>query len=119
MLTIHLNNLQFHAYHGLYEEERKLGNNFEINITIQQRKVPAKITSLSETIDYSNVYQLVKKRMEQPTQLLETLAQEICVAILQNFLLADEVLFSIKKINPPIVQFQGSVGISFEMKREE
>lgn len=117
MLTIHLNNLFFHAYHGLYEEEKTLGNDFEVNITIHQNDVTDKISSLNQTIDYTKVYDIVKKRMQQPTPLLETLAQEVCTMILDNFSLANDVLFSIKKVHPPIAQFQGSVGISFEMKR--
>lgn len=117
MLTIHLHNLLFHAHHGLYEEEEILGNDFEVNITIQQQAVAEKIVSLHQTIDYSKVYEMVKQRMQIPTPLLETLAQEICSMILDNFHLADKVFFSINKLNPPITQFQGSVGISFEMRR--
>ena len=119
MLTIHLHNLLFHAYHGLYAEEKTLGNNFEINITIQHIVIVEKIISLEQTINYTAVYNLVKERMQTPTPLLETLAQEICEAILENFSHAETVSFSIKKLNPPIIQFQGSVGISFELKRNQ
>jgi dihydroneopterin aldolase len=117
LLTIHLNNLLFHAHHGLYEEEIVLGNDFEVNITIHQNEVAEKITSLHQTIDYSKVYEMVKLRMQQPTPLLETLAQEVCDNILTEFSLVEKVLFSIKKLNPPIAQFQGSVGISFEREK--
>ena len=119
MLTIHLHNLIFHAYHGLYAEEKMLGNNFEINITIQHIDIVEKIISLEQTINYTTVYNLVKERMQTPTPLLETLAQEICEVILENFSHAESVSFSIKKLNPPIIQFQGSVGISFELKRNQ
>ena len=117
MLTIHLHNLLFH--HGLYAEEKMLGNNFEIDITIQHISIVEKIISLEQTINYTAVYNLVKERMQTPTPLLETLAQEICEAILENFSHAETVSFSIKKLNPPIIQFQGSVGISFELKRNQ
>lgn len=119
MLTIHLHNLLFHAHHGLYEEEQLLGNDFEVNITIHQKEVSSKIESIHQTIDYSKVYEMVKQRMQIPTPLLETLAQEICSMILDIFSLAEKVMFSIKKLNPPITQFQGSVGISFEMRRSQ
>ncbi len=118
MLTIHLNNLLFHAFHGLYEEEQILGNNFEVNITIHQLSVPQKINSINDTIDYSKVYEMVKMQMAVPTPLLETVAQNICTTIIDQFSLADWIKCSITKINPPIIQFQGTVGISFEMKRE-
>ena len=35
MLTIQLNNLIFHAYHGLYEEEKIIGNDFEVNLEVK------------------------------------------------------------------------------------
>jgi dihydroneopterin aldolase len=117
LLTIHLHNLLFHAYHGLYAEEKLLGNDFEVNISIKHLPVKEKIISLEQTINYVAVHHLVKERMKMPTPLLETLAQEICESILEKFTLAEEVFFSIKKLNPPIINFQGSVGISFELNR--
>jgi dihydroneopterin aldolase len=119
LLTINLHNLIFHAHHGLYQEEQLLGNDFEVNISIKHLPVKEKIVSLEQTINYVSVHELVKQRMKIPTPLLETLAQEICEAILEKFSLAEEVFFSIKKLNPPIINFQGSVGISFELKRSQ
>ena len=119
MLSIHLHNLLFHAYHGLYAEEQLLGNVFEVNITIQHIPIKAQIIALDQTINYTAVYDLVKKRMNTPTPLLETFAQELCQSILENFIQAESVFFSIKKLNPPIPQFQGNVGVSFEMNRNQ
>lgn len=117
MLTIHLNNLKFNAKHGLYKEEAILGNEFEINISITQLDVKENITAINETINYVQVYQLIANRMKQPTHLLETLAQDICKLILQNFSLADMVEIRINKTSPPISTFIGSVAVSFEMRR--
>ena len=96
-----------------------MGNDFEVNISIKHRPVTGKIVSLEQTINYAVVYQQVKERMAKPTPLLETLAQEICEMILQHFSHAEEVSFSIKKLHPPIMHFQGSVGITFELKRNQ
>ena len=117
MLTIHLHKLLFHAHHGLYEEEKLLGNNFQVDISIKHQPITEKIISLEQTINYAMVYKLVRQRMQQSTPLLETLAQEICEMILDKFIHADEVSFTIKKLNPPINNFHGSVGITFDLKR--
>lgn len=117
-LTIHLHNLRFHAHHGLYEQEKIIGNEFEVSINIKHYPVTEKITSLAQTINYAAVYQVVKQRMKQPTELLETLAQEIGELILDQFEQAEEVSFFIKKLYPPIINFEGSVGITFELKRK-
>ncbi|MBX2931346.1 MAG: dihydroneopterin aldolase [Chitinophagaceae bacterium] len=107
----------FHSYHGLYEEEKILGNEFEVNITLLQHTVAETITNIQQCTNYAAVYALVEQRMKQATPLLETVAQDICKLILQNFSLVDVVSISIKKIYPPMVKMQGSVSIHFELKR--
>ncbi len=118
MLSIHLNNLRFHAFHGLYPAEKKLGNEFEVNITVKHKAAAHTITSLHETIDYVAVYDLLKQKMSIPTPLLETLVQDFCVDLLEQFPLAQEVFINITKLYPPVSNFQGNVGVSFAMKRD-
>ncbi|MCZ2224171.1 MAG: dihydroneopterin aldolase [Chitinophagales bacterium] len=117
MLTIHLNNLLFFAHHGLFDEEKILGNEFEVNISLQQYTVAESITNIEQCTNYAAVYSIVAERMKTPTPLLEILAQDICKLILHNFSLIDKVSISIKKLHPPITKFQGSVSIHFELKR--
>src|ERR1700741_4026908 len=119
MLSIHLHNILFYGYHGIYGEEKLLGNEFELNITIKHSPQRLPVRHLADTVDYIAVYELVKKRMAVPTALLETLATEIAQQILAEFVLAEEVFLSIRKLHPPVSQLEGSVGVSFEMKRKE
>jgi len=51
--------------------------------------------------------------------LLETIATELALAIFERFDFIEEVKISIKKLTPPIVQFEGTVGVSFELKRAD
>jgi dihydroneopterin aldolase len=55
--------------------------------------------------------------MQQPTELLETVATEFAAQILAQFSIAQEVEISITKLHPPIASMQGSVGVSFNLKR--
>jgi 7,8-dihydroneopterin aldolase/epimerase/oxygenase len=119
MLSVLLKDLRFFAYHGLYEEERKLGNDFTVNVEVQYKPASLPVLQLEETIDYTAIYRLVKKRMEQPTALLETVITEIAVQILQEFKMAEAVEISLHKIHPPILQFQGSTGVRFLLRRED
>lgn len=121
MLSINLHNLHFFAHHGLYEHEKVLGNEFELNITIKHAPHQLPVKKLSDTIDYVSVYELARKRMAIPTPLLETVVTEIAKEILIQFLLAEEVFISIRKMYPPInhMHARGSVGVSFELKRKE
>ena len=119
MLSIHLHNILLFAHHGIYEEEKILGNEFELNITIKHAPRQLPVKHLADTVDYSLVYELVKKRMAIPTPLLETVVTEIAQQILATFSLAEEITIAIRKTHPPISQMQGSVGVSFVLKREE
>ena len=118
MLSIHLHNIIFFAHHGIHEEEKILGNEFEVNVTIKLTPYQLPVKHLSDTIDYIAVYDLIKKRMAVPTSLLETLATDIAGQILAAFALAEEVTISIRKIYAPVSQLRGSVGVSFELKRK-
>ncbi len=117
MLSIHLHNIIIFAHHGIYEEEKLLGNEFELNITIKHSPQRLPVKHLEDTVDYIAVYELVKKRMAVPTSLLETLATEIAQQILAQFSLAETVFISIRKLYPPVSQLNGSVGVSFDLKR--
>ncbi|MBN8838161.1 MAG: dihydroneopterin aldolase [Sphingobacteriia bacterium] len=117
MLIIRLHHLQFKAYHGLYEQEKINGNDFEVNAEIYHHPVST-IKNIQETINYELVYRLIEERMQIPTPLLETIVMEIAGQILHKFELAEEVTVSIKKINPPIEGMNGSVGVHYHLKRK-
>jgi dihydroneopterin aldolase len=117
MVTINLTNLLFHAYHGVHDEEKVLGGSFEVNIFIKYQPLSLPINRLEDTINYVTVYELLKARMHQPTELLETVATEVAAQILAQFSIAHEVNISITKLHPPITSIQGSVGVSFNLKR--
>jgi dihydroneopterin aldolase len=117
LLQIHLKNVQFFAYHGIYAEERKLGNYFEVNIDIWHQPNALPVLHMKDTIDYVRVYELVKQRMAKPTPLLETVVTEIAQSVLAEFKLATKIVISIDKLCPPILSFEGKVGVSFTLER--
>jgi dihydroneopterin aldolase len=119
MLFIHLHNVQFYSYHGVHDEEKVLGGKFEVNITVRYQPKSTPVKTLADTINYVSIYSLLKKRMDEPTELLETVATEVAAEIIQQFALAEEVDISITKLHPPIVAFQGAVGVSCNIKRSE
>jgi dihydroneopterin aldolase len=119
MLKIYLEELQFFAYHGLYEEERILGNEYVVNINIDYLPNQKIIHSINETVDYTAVYDLLAERMKHPTDLLETIATGFCYQVMEKFPSVQNIEFNIKKLNPPILKMIGHVGVSFQLKRSE
>ncbi len=115
MFTIHLNNLQFFSYHGIHEEEKILGNEYEVNAEVSfEEKGP--VVHIHETINYTQIYALIKQRMNIPTHLLETVAQDLAQQIRALDPVIKSITISIEKKNPPLPNIQGSVGVTY--KRE-
>jgi dihydroneopterin aldolase len=113
MFTIHLHNLQFFSFHGLYQEERVLGGRYEVNADISF-KTGEKIALLEQTIDYVKIYHIIKQQMNMPTALLETVAEDLALRMYESDTRITSVNISLKKINPPIANFQGSVAVSYK-----
>jgi dihydroneopterin aldolase len=119
MITVQLLSLQFYAYHGVFEEEKKIGADYEVSVSVshQEKKIP--VLHLSETINYVSVYELIKQHMQQPRQLLETVATTFTQDVFARFSEADEVGITIIKKHPPIATFEGSVAVNYTRKRNE
>jgi len=113
LVTVELTQLHFFAYHGLYAEERKTGNEFEINIAVSYAPVSGVITDIQETVNYVKLYELVKTEMQKPRDLLETLAIEITDFIHASFKGIKKIEVGVRKLYPPMPAFTGSAGIKY------
>lgn len=100
---ITLEGIEFFAYHGFHSEERKIGNKYQVDLKIVADLGNASETDdLSQTVDYEAVYKIVKKEIEKPTRLLETVAGRILDGILAGFQKILSVEVSVAKFNPPV-----------------
>ena len=118
-MRICLNEVVFFGYHGLYADEKKLGNTYKVDVHIDFTPKVSIINQIDQTIDYVHVYALVKKRMEIPTPLLETLVANIAEDILVEQPIADKVFVKITKVIMPIPQFDGNASVSIEKSRSK
>ena len=118
-MKIHLNNMVFYGFHGVYPEERKLGQRFNVSITLQtENSLDAKIKELNDTVDYTKVYKEVKHIMEiQQFQLLEDCANTIINKILDNFPLVIGIKVTIEKPGVPMNAALSSVAVEMERGR--
>jgi dihydroneopterin aldolase len=100
---IALEGLEFHAFHGVYPHERESGNWFEVDVAVETDfSLAAATDELIGTVNYETLFKIVKAEMEQPSKLLETVAEKIANDVLEIFPNALSVEFKISKINPPI-----------------
>jgi 7,8-dihydroneopterin aldolase/epimerase/oxygenase len=111
-ITICLNKVRFRAFHGLYAEERRTGNEFEVDLAVSI-DASATITDLSATINYASLYQLLKNEMEKRRDILETFVMEVAGIIHKTFAGVKKVEISITKLQAPIEKFSGTVGVKY------
>lgn len=114
LMEVALKDLPFFGYHGLYDEEKKTGNEFRVNLSVFYTPLSGTITHISDTINYAALYALLKKEMQQPRQLLETLAMEISEAIHLSYPLIKRIEISISKMQVPVIGFRGYAAVSYQ-----
>ncbi|WP_420583315.1 dihydroneopterin aldolase [Reichenbachiella sp.] len=102
MTTIRLEELDFFAHHGYYEEERKVGNKYTVDIEVLVENTAYTDDDLDQTINYEEIYLTVSTIMSVSTKLLETLASSMCRELLKQFDAVQQVTASVSKHNPPI-----------------
>lgn len=111
--TIELKSLRFFATHGMYQEEMKVGNEFEVDVSIGYAAAGKKISSIEDTVNYVEVYQILQAVFTTRKLLLESLAIEIAEAVHERFNEIKSISISIRKMNPPITNFSGSVSVNY------
>ena len=95
--------MKFRGYHGLYENERKNGNSFVIDLELHvDFEAAAKEDDIKKTIDYEIVYELVKTQLEGSCYLLEHLAQKIIDAVYDQYPQLEKAKVRLSKLNPPV-----------------
>lgn len=117
-MQIHLQKVKFYGYHGLDAGEEITGGEFEVSLTACYSPFHLPILKIEETLDYTLLLEIVRERMKKPAHLLETLATEIAGEIIAKFSTVTNVKISISKLHPPIRNFEGSVGVTFKIKRD-
>ncbi|MDE6134403.1 MAG: dihydroneopterin aldolase [Muribaculaceae bacterium] len=100
---IEIKGLKIYAYHGVEEQERIVGNDFEVNVTLGFMAENAMRTDrLDLTINYAEVVDLVQKEMAEPSKLLEHVTYRIYKSLNHRFPQINSGQISIYKLQPPV-----------------
>lgn len=103
MSKITIENMEFYAYHGHFEEEQKIGTWFSLDLMMEVDTSKAEASDdLDDTVDYSAVYRVVKEQMMIPSKLLEHVGRRILNAVKEQFPDVKDATLKIRKMNPPL-----------------
>lgn len=115
---IHIDNLRMHAYHGVLPQERTVGNDYIINIKVGYPWMKAAETDdVSDTLNYAQLADLLKREMAKPSNLLENAAGRIANAIQETYPVATSIHLRITKVAPPMSADCDGAGVEIVVRR--
>ncbi|MBK8808394.1 MAG: dihydroneopterin aldolase [Bacteroidales bacterium] len=104
MSLIQIENMEFYAYHGCFDEEQIVGNKFKVNLELETNTTIAENSdNIEDALNYQTAYLVVKKQMEVKSKLLEHVCNRILTALYERF--PDKIIkarVKVSKMNPPM-----------------
>ncbi len=119
MDKIYVNGMEFYGYHGVFPEEKVLGQRFFVDLVVSVDLQKAGETDeLEYSVDYGKLYQSCKEIVEgAPYKLVEAVAEQIASSLLEKFPLVHEVTVKVIKPDPPIPGHYQSVAVEITRGR--
>ncbi len=116
-----MKNMQFYGYHGLFAEETKLGQRFNVSAELfVSLKKAGKSDDMNDSVNYGLVFEIVKNIVEGiPHNLIESLAEKIAEDLLKEFPKIKQCLIQVEKPNPPIEGHYDSVAVEILRRRSD
>ncbi len=98
-----LDTMRFHAFHGVMQHEKQVGNEFEVSLTLEV-DVTAAVESdrLADTINYADLYALVKAEMAIPSELIEHVGGRILKRVKVEYPRVLRLEVRVAKLHPPV-----------------
>ena len=103
-----LEGMVFYGYHGTLPAERELGQRFVVDVALHcDLRTAGQADDLTQTVDYSTVYQEVRAIVEGPALgLTEAVAERIATVLLEHHAVIEAVRVRVAK---PHVRLDGGV----------
>ena len=100
---IYIKGVKFHAFIGVSDIERKVGNDYTIDLRIKYPFQKAMFSDeVEDTLNYAETYNIIKQTMKKPTKLLEYSANLIIDNLKSSFPLIQTIDLKLTKLNPPM-----------------
>lgn len=120
MGLIHLNDMEFYAYHGCFKEEQLAGNWFMVDLSLKTNMdIASQTDNIKDTLNYQHAYHIVKKEMEIKSHLLEHVAQRILNSLFKELPQLDYACVKVAKMNPPMGGRMKSVSVELELNKKQ
>jgi dihydroneopterin aldolase len=120
MGKIVIEEMEFYAFHGHYQEEQIVGNRFLVDLEMEADLTePADSDNLNDAVNYQQAYQIIKNEMRRTkSNLLENIGKRILDALYAEMEGIEKATIRIRKLNPPMGGPIKSVGIKMSRKQK-
>jgi dihydroneopterin aldolase len=120
MGKIVIEEMEFYAFHGHYQEEQIVGNRFLVDLELEaDLTAPAGSDNLKDAVNYQKAYQIIKNEMRRTkSKLLENIGKRILDALFAEMKGIEKATIRIRKLNPPLGGPIKSVGIEMSRKQK-
>ncbi len=116
--VIDLEEMEFYAYHGCFQEEKVVGNRFLVNVSIRTPvQQPVDSDNIKDALNYVEIYELVRREMQQTSNLLEHVGGRILNSLYEHFPFIEWARIKISKMNPPMGGQMKKVSLTLERER--
>ena len=100
---VYLKEIRFYAFHGVMPQEQLVGGEFMVSLRVAYPFEGAmESDDVTDTLNYAELYALVKEQMDIPSRLLEHVAGRIVKAIQMQYPQVTRIELKITKQNPPM-----------------
>ena len=114
---VFLRNVRFYAFHGVMPQERQVGGDFLLSLRVGYPLAKAmESDDVVETLNYATLFDLAKREMDIPSQLLEHVAGRIAKAITTAFPEVTSIDLELTKLNPPMGADCEGAGVILKLK---
>ncbi|MEJ8476630.1 dihydroneopterin aldolase [Roseibium algae] len=121
MDAIHLEDLSFFAYHGLYDEEARLGQRFHVDLTCWlDLSAAGESDEYEQTVCYATLVKAVEDTVTNTRfKLIERLATAVCTAVFETDPRIQKTKVRIHKPGAPLPIPTGKVSVEMTRERPE
>ena len=82
--TIELKDVRLYAFHGVLEQERRVGGDYSVSLRVHYNICKAMETDdVNDTLNYAHLLDIIKQEMAVPSNLLEHVAGRIGIFAMQ------------------------------------
>jgi 7,8-dihydroneopterin aldolase/epimerase/oxygenase len=104
MDKIYVTGMKFYGYHGVFKEEKTLGQRFNVDLIVElDTKKAGETDDLAYSVSYADLFKTCEEVVQgKPYDLVESVAEEIAKQILNTYELIQQCTVKVIKPDPPI-----------------